>query len=211
MSMAFDGSTEGGGDRARIFQFALLPGGIFDGPKPLFRARGNADFHRSARAAQHVDFRVFIHFVGTYYVDIVCDTTYIGDTNYGGKPVNNQAHFDKLGTPMMERPGHTATCSRFDDLHPSQYDCQAKAAADLAWFQMGCAQELVIRVLGVTRDRFDLSPDAILVDDLGADSLDMVELQADLEEHGFGAPDEAFTYHMRLKDLAALIKPETVS
>ena len=89
---------------------------------------------------------------------------------------------------------------------PTPADCQAEAAADLAWFQMGCAQEIAINLLGCTRDRFDLSPDAMLVDDLGADSLDMVEIQMHLEAHGFAAPDDAFTNHMRLRDLASLIK-----
>lgn len=125
--------------------------------------------------------------------------------------MNNQAHFDTLGTALKERPGHTADCARFEDLYPWQCDCQAKAAAALAWFQIGCAQEIAIKLLGCTRDRFDLSPDAMLVDDLGADSLDMLEIQMHLEGHGFAAPDEAFTNHMRLKDLAALIKPKAVT
>lgn len=115
-----------------------------------------------------------------FSVDGINDAVYINGIVYGGKMMTYEFHSGQLN---------------------------AKAAADLAWFQMGCAQEIVINLLGCTRDRFDLSPDAMLVDDLGADSLDMVEIQTHLEEHGFTAPDEAFTSHMRLRDLAALIQP----
>lgn len=69
-----------------------------------------------------------------------------------------------------------------------------------------CAQVLVQEVLGVTRDRFDLTANAILVDDLGADSLDMVEMQMMIEERGISAPDEAFFASMTISDLAKIIE-----
>lgn len=115
--------------------------------------------------------------------------------------------------------GDTATGVRMmpaqDLVKPVSSDQQAvtvaqedREACGLAWFQMACVQEMVISVLGVTRDRFDLSPNAMLVDDLGADSLDMVEIQTYFEERGFAAPDEVFTNHARLIDLAALVTSE---
>ncbi|KQN09801.1 hypothetical protein ASE85_02350 [Sphingobium sp. Leaf26] len=69
-----------------------------------------------------------------------------------------------------------------------------------------CAQVLVRDVLGVTSDRFDLSANAMLVDDLGADSLDMVEMQVLIEERGISAPDEAFFASMTMGHLAKIIE-----
>jgi len=52
-----------------------------------------------------------------------------------------------------------------------------------------------------------LAPDAKLVEDLGADSLDFIELQMMLEDQGFVAPDAAFTNHMTIADLERLAQP----
>jgi hypothetical protein len=40
----------------------------------------------------------------------------------------NQPHFDKLGVPLRDRPGHTADCQRFEECFPWQCDCHVRAA-----------------------------------------------------------------------------------
>ncbi|WP_303763750.1 acyl carrier protein [Sphingobium yanoikuyae] len=83
-------------------------------------------------------------------------------------------------------------------------------ASALSFVQMGFAKQILLNVLGEdVEDR--IKPDAMLVDDLGADSLDMVEVQCILDDHGLDAPDSAFTHHMRVRDLAAMITPGGVS
>ena len=77
---------------------------------------------------------------------------------------------------------------------------------NLRWALTGFARQIVINVLGVETDRFDLSANAKLIDDLGADSLDLVEMQVLIEDQGIHAPDEAFTADMTIGDLAKIIE-----
>ncbi len=46
--------------------------------------------------------------------------------------MSNQTHFDRLGVPLSERPGHTGDCPHFEQLYPWQCDCQERAAASSA-------------------------------------------------------------------------------
>ena len=63
--------------------------------------------------------------------------------------------------------------------------------ADIDWAALGFARALLVEILGVETDR--ITRDAMLVGDLGADSLDMLELQITMEEKGCDAPDELFS------------------
>jgi len=68
------------------------------------------------------------------------------------------------------------------------------------------ATELLTELFGpgvVELDR--LRPQCRLREDLGADSLDLVELQFMLEERDIAAPDEAFTVAMSVGDFDRLI------
>lgn len=79
----------------------------------------------------------------------------------------------------------------------------------IEWVKREFAKNIIISVLG--DDVADcIEPHAMLIDDLGADSLDMVEIQMMLEHRGISAPDEAFTNRMTVRDLANLIQPVSV-
>lgn len=78
--------------------------------------------------------------------------------------------------------------------------------SDIEWAQHEMAKWIVIELLGVDRDRFDLSREAMLVNDLGADSLDLINIQEAVEDRGCEAPDDAFHWGMTIGDLANLIK-----
>lgn len=44
--------------------------------------------------------------------------------------LTNQQHFDRLGVPLSDRPGHTAACPRFYETSPWLCDCHAKSATE---------------------------------------------------------------------------------
>jgi acyl carrier protein len=77
---------------------------------------------------------------------------------------------------------------------------------------MGAAEEKVIDIivdkLGV--DRAEVTPEAVFVDDLGADSLDLVELiMAMEEEFGFEIADEEAEKMRTVQDVISFIKART--
>nr|WP_165388339.1 phosphopantetheine-binding protein [Sphingomonas populi] len=66
------------------------------------------------------------------------------------------------------------------------------------------ARHLIVQTLGAGISH-RIEPDRKLIDDLGADSLDLIELQCAIEDLGADAPDSAFHRGMRVSDVAALI------
>lgn len=66
------------------------------------------------------------------------------------------------------------------------------------------ARHLIVQTLGAGISH-RIEPDAMLIDDLGADSLDLIELQCAIEDLDLDAPDTAFPRSMRVSDVAALI------
>jgi acyl carrier protein len=77
---------------------------------------------------------------------------------------------------------------------------------------MGAVEEKVIDIivdkLGV--DRAEVTPEAVFVDDLGADSLDLVELiMAMEEEFGFEIADEEAEKMRTVQDVISFIKART--
>lgn len=63
---------------------------------------------------------------------------------------------------------------------------------------------ILVEQLGVERDQ--LVPDARIVDDLGADSLTVMEITMALEEHfGFAIPDEELERVATVADLFAVV------
>ena len=77
---------------------------------------------------------------------------------------------------------------------------------------MGAIDEKVIDIivdkLGV--DRAEVTPEAVFVDDLGADSLDLVELiMAMEEEFGFEIADEEAEKMRTVQDVINFIKART--
>jgi len=74
--------------------------------------------------------------------------------------------------------------------------------------QLAIARHLVVQTLGAGIS-YRIEPDAMLVDDLGADSLDLIALQCAIEDLGCDAPDETFHRGVRMRDVAALI-PEGI-
>jgi acyl carrier protein len=84
---------------------------------------------------------------------------------------------------------------------------QADQRAALQWVQMGFAKQVLASILGDDpRDRMDRH--AGLVDDLGADSLDLVELESALEDLGIVLPDGSYAHLLRVGDIADLFTPE---
>jgi acyl carrier protein len=68
--------------------------------------------------------------------------------------------------------------------------------------------DIVVEKLGV--DRAEVTPDAVFVDDLGADSLDLVELiMAMEEEFGFEIADEEAEKMRTVQDVINFIKART--
>ncbi len=68
--------------------------------------------------------------------------------------------------------------------------------------------DIVVDKLGV--DRAEVTPDAVFVDDLGADSLDLVELiMAMEEEFGFEIADEEAEKMRTVQDVIDFIKART--
>jgi acyl carrier protein len=68
--------------------------------------------------------------------------------------------------------------------------------------------DIVVEKLGV--DRTEVTPDAVFVDDLGADSLDLVELiMAMEEEFGFEIADEEAEKMRTVQDVINFIKART--
>jgi len=67
------------------------------------------------------------------------------------------------------------------------------------------ARHLIVQTLGAGISH-RIEPDAMLIDDLGADSLDLIELQCAIEDLANEAPDDAFHRGIRVRDVAALIK-----
>jgi acyl carrier protein len=68
--------------------------------------------------------------------------------------------------------------------------------------------DIVVDKLGV--DRAEVTPDAVFVDDLGADSLDLVELiMAMEEEFGFEIADEEAEKMRTVQDVISFIKART--
>ncbi len=66
-------------------------------------------------------------------------------------------------------------------------------------------KEIIVQQLGVDADK--VTPDASFVDDLGADSLDVVELvMAFEEEFGVEIPDEAAEKIATVKDAIDFLK-----
>jgi acyl carrier protein len=66
-------------------------------------------------------------------------------------------------------------------------------------------KEIIVQQLGVDADK--VTPDASFVDDLGADSLDVVELvMAFEEEFGVEIPDEAAEKIATVKDAIEYLK-----
>lgn len=53
------------------------------------------------------------------------------DEGSTASPGTNQEHFDRLGTPLSDRPGHTASCAKFETHYPWKCDCHAKAEAPM--------------------------------------------------------------------------------
>ncbi|MHB8069956.1 MAG: acyl carrier protein [Desulfobaccales bacterium] len=77
---------------------------------------------------------------------------------------------------------------------------------------MGAVEEKVIDIivdkLGV--DRAEVTPEAVFVDDLGADSLDLVELiMAMEEEFGFEIADEEAEKMRTVQDVISFVKART--
>ena len=68
--------------------------------------------------------------------------------------------------------------------------------------------DIIVDKLGV--DRADVTPEAVFVDDLGADSLDLVELiMAMEEEFGFEIADEEAEKMRTVQDVISFIKART--
>lgn len=68
--------------------------------------------------------------------------------------------------------------------------------------------DIVVDKLGV--ERAEVTPDAVFVDDLGADSLDLVELiMAMEEEFGFEIADEEAEKMRTVQDVINFIKART--
>ncbi|MCL6622375.1 MAG: acyl carrier protein [Syntrophobacterales bacterium] len=79
---------------------------------------------------------------------------------------------------------------------------------------MASLEEKVINIivdkLGV--DRSEVTPDAVFVDDLGADSLDLVELiMAMEEEFGYEIPDEEAEKLRTVGDVISFIKAKAAA
>ena len=70
--------------------------------------------------------------------------------------------------------------------------------------QLATATHLIVQTLGAGISH-RIEPDRKLIDDLGADSLDLIELQCAIEDLGADAPDSAFHRGMCVSDVAALI------
>jgi acyl carrier protein len=65
--------------------------------------------------------------------------------------------------------------------------------------------EIIVEQLGVSRE--EISPDASFVEDLGADSLDLVELVMAMEEEfDVEIPDDDAARIERIKDAVAYLK-----
>lgn len=71
------------------------------------------------------------------------------------------------------------------------------------------AVRLLRTVLGEIDRLENVQPDAMLVDDLGADSLDFVELELELEDLGILVEDEELPRELTVKGLADLIASKT--
>jgi acyl carrier protein len=70
--------------------------------------------------------------------------------------------------------------------------------------QTALIQDLLMRQLDVTRAQ--LTEDAHIMDDLGADSLDVVQIGMDLEEHlGITLPDERWDQVRTVGELYAAV------
>ncbi len=68
--------------------------------------------------------------------------------------------------------------------------------------------DIIVDKLGV--DRAEVTPEAVFVDDLGADSLDLVELiMAMEEEFGFEIADEEAEKMRTVQDVISFIKART--
>jgi len=66
--------------------------------------------------------------------------------------------------------------------------------------------DIIVDKLGV--ERSEVTPEAVFVDDLGADSLDLVELiMAMEEEFGFEIADEEAEKMRTVQDVISFIKP----
>ncbi len=66
-------------------------------------------------------------------------------------------------------------------------------------------KEIIVEQLGIDEDK--VTPEATLVDDLGADSLDVVELiMAFSDEFGFDFPDDAAVYIYYVNDVVNYLK-----
>jgi acyl carrier protein len=69
---------------------------------------------------------------------------------------------------------------------------------------------IIVDKLGV--DRSEVTPDAVFVDDLGADSLDLVELiMAMEEEFGYEIPDEEAEKLRTVGDVISFIKAKAAA
>ncbi len=69
-------------------------------------------------------------------------------------------------------------------------------------------KKVIVEQLGVTEEQ--VAPEAFLVDDLGADSLDTVELVMALEEEfDLEIPDEKAESMLKVKDVMAYIEANT--
>lgn len=71
--------------------------------------------------------------------------------------------------------------------------------------QLATATRMISQTLGAGISH-RVEPGAMLIDDLGADSLDLIELQCAIEDLGGDAPDDAFHRGIRVRDVAALIQ-----
>ncbi len=64
--------------------------------------------------------------------------------------------------------------------------------------------EIIVEKLGVTAE--EVTPEASIIEDLGADSLDIVELVMDMEEEfGLEIPDEEAENLVNVKDIVDYI------
>ncbi len=64
--------------------------------------------------------------------------------------------------------------------------------------------EIIVEKLGVTSE--EVTPEASIIEDLGADSLDIVELVMDMEEEfGLEIPDEEAENLVNVKDIVDYI------
>ena len=66
-------------------------------------------------------------------------------------------------------------------------------------------KEIVAEQLGISQD--SILPDSLIVEDLGADSLDVIELLMALEEeYGISIPDEEINQVKTIKQIVDLIE-----